>query len=68
VARQGVGSTLLRMAEAHAIENGATRIEVEASLAGAEFYLANGFVEVGRGDTQLMSGRPIACVFMRKHL
>jgi GNAT superfamily N-acetyltransferase len=67
-ARQGVGSALLRMAEAHAVENGATRIQVEASLAGAEFYLANGFVELDRGETQLMSGRPIACVFMRKTL
>jgi GNAT superfamily N-acetyltransferase len=67
-ARQGVGSTLLRMAEAHAVENGATRIQVEASLAGVEFYTANGFVETGRGETHLMSGRPIACVFMRKDL
>lgn len=33
-----------------------------------EFYSANGFVEVGRGETRLMSGRPIACVFMRKTL
>ena len=30
-----------------------------------KFYKANGFEEVGRGDTLLASGRPIACVFMR---
>lgn len=67
-ARRGIGSTLLRLAEAHAVESGATSIRVEASLAGVEFYRANGFIETGRGQTRLMSGRPIACVFMRKDL
>jgi putative acetyltransferase len=65
-ARRGIGSVLLGLAEAHAIVAGATRIEVEASLAGVEFYRMNGFAEVGRGETHLMSGRPIACVFMHK--
>jgi putative acetyltransferase len=67
-ARQGVGSALLRLAEAHAVAQGATSIDVEASLAGVDFYRANGFIELGRGETRLMSGRPIACVFMRKVL
>jgi GNAT superfamily N-acetyltransferase len=67
-ARHGIGSTLFGLAEAHAIARGATSIRVEASLAGVEFYKANGFDEVARGETQLMSGRPIACVFMRKDL
>lgn len=67
-ARHGIGSALLALAEAHAAAHGAASIEIEASLAGAEFYRANGFTEVGRGETRLMSGRPIACVFMRKHL
>ena len=66
VTRRGIGSALLRMVEAHAIGKGATSIQVEASLAGVEFYKANGFEEIGRGDTLLTSGRPIACVFMRK--
>lgn len=66
--RRGIGSALFRLVEAHAVANGATSIHVEASLAGVEFYKANGFVEVGRGETRLMSGRPIACVFMRKTL
>ena len=65
-ARRGIGSALFRLAEAHAVANGATNIQVEASLAGVEFYRANGLIEVGRGETRLMSGRPIACVFMRK--
>lgn len=67
-ARRGIGSTLFGLAEAHAVAQGATRIHVEASLAGVKFYRANGFTEVGRGETRLMSGRPIACVFMRKDL
>lgn len=67
-ARQGVGSALLRLAEAEAAARGATSIRIEASLAGVEFYKANGFEEVARGETRLMSGRPIACVFMRKLL
>jgi putative acetyltransferase len=66
--RRGIGSALLRIVEAHAITQGAVSIQVEASLAGVEFYKANGFEEVGRGDTLLISGRPIACVFMRKTL
>src|SRR5687767_4598600 len=67
-ARRGIGSALFRLAEAEAVSRGARSIRVEASLAGVEFYRANGFVEVGRGETHLMSGRPIACVFMRKPL
>jgi putative acetyltransferase len=67
-ARRGIGSALLALAEAHALERGATSVEVEASLAGVEFYAANGFVELGRGVTSLMSGRTIASVFMRKDL
>ena len=67
-ARHGIGSARFQLAEAHAVAHGATSIQVEASLAGVEFYEANGFVEVGRGETRLMSGSPIACVFMRKTL
>ena len=67
-ARRGIGSALLQKAEACAIARGATSIQVEASLAGVEFYKANGFVELARGKAQLMSGRSIACVFMRKAL
>lgn len=67
-ARQGIGSALLRLAEAHAIERGATRVAIEASLAAVEFYKANGYIEIGRGQTHLMSGRAIECVFMQKDL
>jgi GNAT superfamily N-acetyltransferase len=67
-ARRGVGSTLFKLAEAEAISRGATSFRVEASFAGVEFYKANGFVETGRGETHLKSGRPISCVFMEKIL
>ena len=67
-ARLGIGSALFRSAEAAAISAGATSIHVDASLAAVEFYKANGFVEVGRGEHRLSSGRLMACVFMRKLL
>ncbi len=63
-----MGSALLREAESHAVGNVVTSIQVDASLAGAEFYRANGLIEVGRGETRLKSGRPIVCVFMRADL
>ena len=67
-ARQGVGSALLAAAEADAVSRGATSIEVDASLAGVAFYGAKGFVEVGRGETRLTTGRSMECIFMRKDL
>ena len=67
-ARQGIGTALLRTAETHAVANGGCAVRIEASLAGAAFYQANGYVEIGRGEIQLLSGYPIQCVFMRKSL
>lgn len=67
-ARLGIGSALFRAAEASAVAAGATRIDIDASLAAVEFYKANGFEEVGRGEHRLSSGRSMACVFMRKNL
>jgi GNAT superfamily N-acetyltransferase len=67
-ARKGIGSTLFSLAESHAREAGATSIDIDASLAGLDFYRAMGFVETGRGDIRLTTGKLIACVFMRKDL
>jgi len=67
-ARSGIGSALLRSAEASAVNAGASTIHIDASLAAVEFYKANGFEEVGRGEHRLWSGRPMPCVFMRKDL
>ena len=66
--RLGIGSSLFRTAEAAAIAAGATILHVDASLAAVDFYTANGFEEVGRGQHRLWSGRPMACVFMQKNL
>jgi GNAT superfamily N-acetyltransferase len=67
-ARSGVGSALLRAAVASAISTGASSVHLDSSLAAVDFYKANGFKEVGRGEHRLRSGRPMACVFMRKDL
>lgn len=67
-ARRGIGTALLRLAEEHALAHGATSIQIQASLAGLEFYKANGFEDIGRGEALLMSGRSMPCVFMRKRL
>jgi GNAT superfamily N-acetyltransferase len=67
-ARRGIGTALLRLAEEHAVAQGATSVHIQASLAGVEFYRANGFDEIGRGEALLMSGRSMLCVFMRKLL
>ena len=67
-ARSGVGTALLRSAVASAVAAGATAIHIDASLAAVAFYEANGFVEVGRGEHRLWSGRTMGCVFMRLNL
>ena len=68
VVRQGIGTALLRQAEEHARAHGAKSIQIQASLAGVEFYKANGFQELGRGEALLTPGRSMPCVFMRKTL
>ena len=66
--RRGIGTALLRLAEDHARSHGAKTIQIQASLAGVEFYKANGFEEFGRGEARLLSGHSMPCVFMRKAL
>jgi GNAT superfamily N-acetyltransferase len=67
-ARRGIGSRLLRMAEAFGRSRGATAVQIESSLGAVEFYRANGFAETGSGDIGLPSGFRMACVFMHKEL
>jgi len=68
VARRGIGTALLQLAEAHALAHGATVVQIQASLAGVNFYKVNGYEELGCGDAYLMSGQSMPCVFMRKVL
>jgi putative acetyltransferase len=67
-ARRGVGTALFGFAEASALAAGAREILIDASLAAVDFYKANGFEEVGRGEHRLLSGVSMSCVFMRKML
>lgn len=67
-ARQGIGSALWQLAEAHARARGARAVTIEASLAGEAFYLALGFAEIERCHVELRSGASIPCVRMRKPL
>jgi ribosomal protein S18 acetylase RimI-like enzyme len=67
-ARQGIGSALLRIAETSAASTGAAGVRLDSSLAAVEFYKANGFAEIGRGEHRLRAGGVMACVFMRKNL
>ena len=48
-ARRGIGSALLRSAEADAIAAGATKIQIDVSFAAVEFYGANGYL-AARGE------------------
>ena len=57
---------LLRLAEEHALDSGATSIQIQASLAGVQFYKSNGFEEFSRGEARLMSERSLTRVSMRK--
>lgn len=67
-ARRGVGTLLLQRAEEHARTSGASRVHIQASLVGAEFYKANGYEALGSGEAVLLSGQTMPCVFMRKAL
>jgi putative acetyltransferase len=66
--RRGIGTALLQRAEQHARLQGATSIAIQASLAGVEFYKANGYEELGRGEAVLTTGKSMPCVYMRKQL
>ena len=67
-ARRGVGTALLRAAEGAAKQGGATELTISASMVAVEFWKANGFVELSRGEYVLGTGRAMACVHMKKTL
>jgi len=67
-ARRGIGTLLLRHAEAHARAHGAKSLQIQASLAGVEFYRVNGFEELRRGEARLLTGQSMPCVLMKKAL
>jgi ribosomal protein S18 acetylase RimI-like enzyme len=60
-ARQGVGTSLVRLAESHIAQRGHHLVVLESSLNAVQFYLCLGYARVG---TQCSS----AAVAMHKHL
>jgi putative acetyltransferase len=66
--RRGIGTALLRLAEAHAVAQGATDITIQASLPGVAFYTVNGFEEIGPDHATLHTGAFMPCVVMCKRL
>jgi len=56
-ARRGIGILLLQHAEDRARAHGANSPQIQASLAGVEFYQANGFEELSRGEADLLTGQ-----------
>jgi len=67
-ARCGVGTALFTAAEGAARKNRAEEIDIDASIGAVLFYKAMGFEELGPGEHTLMTGRKMACMFMRKRL
>jgi GNAT superfamily N-acetyltransferase len=63
-ARRGIGAALLRAAESHAVQSGARSLVIEASLAGLDFYKANGFQP--EGEPVLLPSMQLLVVRMRK--
>ena len=67
-ARMGIGTALFRAAEAVALEQSANEIHVDASIVAREFYQAQGFRELSRGQHCLPGDIQMDCVFMKKAL
>lgn len=67
-ARRGIGTRLLRVAEAAARAKGATFIVLDASLVSVGFYESCGFSVLGTGTHRLSNGVDMSCVPMRKDL
>jgi putative acetyltransferase len=65
-ARMGVGTALFRVAEAAALEHGASEIHVDSALGAVPFYKSLGFEELGAGQHRMSSGMLMDCVFMKK--
>lgn len=66
--RKGVGSALLRAIEQAAREQGAALLNVDSSVTAEPFYAAHGYEVLERGEHILSTGKPMACVRMRKRL
>jgi putative acetyltransferase len=68
VARQGVGTALVRAIEQIARAHGLTHLQLDASLTSEPFYLSLGYEVRERGEHVLGAGLKMACVKMEKRL
>jgi GNAT superfamily N-acetyltransferase len=66
--RRGIGSAIMRAAEAAAVAEGFTRLELRATLTGIPLYRAHGFVEAESTAIPLPSGDTLPAVQMVKSL
>ena len=67
-ARRGIGSKILEVCEAAAVQAGFRRFEMGATLTGVPLYLARGYVEREHRQVPLSSGLSLPIVHMEKHL
>lgn len=67
-ARQGIGRALLIASEIAIKQEGFTRIELAATLAGEPLYAAAGYEELERFDIAMPGGLALPCVRMAKKL
>lgn len=68
VARQGVGTTIVREIERIAIAEGLTELTLQASVNAESFYSALGYQVVERGEHILRGGQRMAAVKMVRRL
>ena len=66
--RQGIGTKLLKIVEAEAINNQIKGVWVCASLTGHAFYKANGYQTLGKVNICRNLLVPIPCIKMKKRL
>lgn len=67
-ARTGVGTAVMRHAEADAAEHGVTTFRLTATLSGVALYEALGYREQERRAISLRGGLSFGCVDMEKRL
>ena len=67
-ARQGIGTALYQAAESYAAKAGASKIALNSSLAGIEFYRSMGFKDVENRELAMDSGLKFKVLHMSKGL
>ncbi len=67
-ARRGIGRALLQASEDAARAAGFTRAALGATLAGAPFYAAHGYVALARTEADLPGGATLTVIQMEKRL